>query len=251
MIGEITIWASLPKPIAPLTWHPCGPLPSRNPQPKQVKLISGQELVPGSHRQGSSPAAAPEGGRNRTSQGSGAGLHVGRDGDTTCLRLTVQHNCPEGAGQSQWGLGDPHKFVQCCIGFPSPQGHSGLWGRQESEVTYPAHKPPHTPALASTGPRCLSLTRTQAEGSKSPATSSGRSSWCPRCLCPPLGVCSHTTSASGHWGPFAPPLLSLPIGLLMFVWECSCHLEPPLQIFPLFHFGSQQAPVFPISVNKN
>lgn len=73
----IIIWGSLPKPIAPLTRHPGGPLPSHSPQTKHVKLILRLELVPGSHRQVSSSAAAPERGRKLISQEGGMDLPLG------------------------------------------------------------------------------------------------------------------------------------------------------------------------------
>lgn len=79
---EIIIWASFPKPIALLTWHPGGLLPSHSPQTKYVKLIPRLELVPGSHRQVSSPVLAPERGRKLTPQKGGVGLPLEWERDT-------------------------------------------------------------------------------------------------------------------------------------------------------------------------
>lgn len=78
---EIIIWASFPKPIALLTWHPGGQLPSHSPQTKHVKLIPRLELVPGSHRQVSRAVPAPERGRKLTPQKGGVGLPLGWERD--------------------------------------------------------------------------------------------------------------------------------------------------------------------------
>lgn len=94
----ISIWASHPEPTASLARHPGGPLPSHSPQTKHVKLIPRLEFVPGSHRQVSSPAAAPESGRRRISQEGRVGLPVGWEGDATQLGQTVRHSRSEDTG---------------------------------------------------------------------------------------------------------------------------------------------------------